>query len=171
MDYLLRVADVTKKYGAFRALEGVSLLIPRNKVTCIVGKNGSGKTTLLRLLTGRETITRGEIYHRKSEKDAVMSGGSEGLSIGFCAQENNLPSLLSVSELIQLFSSFAQVPVSAEKKKEEIRLLLGKVNVSGLLHSKYGSLSIGAKRKVSLLVALVNKAPLIMLDEPMAGLD
>ena len=65
--------DITKKYGNFRALEEVSFSIPRNMVTCIVGKNGSGKTTLLRILTGQESISRGAIYLRRKEEDLLIN--------------------------------------------------------------------------------------------------
>ena len=65
-DYLLRLEGVTKKYKAFRALDNVEFKIPKNKITCIVGKNGSGKTTLLRVLTGQESISRGAGYLKQN---------------------------------------------------------------------------------------------------------
>ena len=94
------------------------------------------------------------------------------LKMGFCAQENNLPSSLTVSELINLFSSLLHSGQDDKNEKEKYREdLLERLSLTGHLGSQYGSLSIGVKRKVGLLLALVNKPELILLDEPVAGLD
>ena len=85
---------------------------------------------------------------------------------------NNLPSSLTVSELIDLFSSLLHSGQDDKNEKEKYREdLLERLSLTGHLGSQYGSLSIGVKRKVGLLLALVNKPELILLDEPVAGLD
>ena len=179
-DYLIKVDGVTKKFHGFKALDQLELEIPRGKITCVVGKNGEGKSTLLRVLTGQETIDKGTIYLRQNGEDRIVSSAKPNkgprvvsrLLTGYCAQENNLPSSLTVSELIDLFSSLLHSGQDDKNEKEKYREdLLERLSLTGHLGSQYGSLSIGVKRKVGLLLALVNKPELILLDEPVAGLD
>ena len=174
---------MTKKYGNFKALENVDLKIPSNQISCIVGMNGSGKTTLLRVLTGQNTISQGAVYYRKSGSDFILNSASfitkaqklapvGRLSIGYCAQDNNLPPTLKISEIIDLFAALKH---SSSLSKVEsilyIESLLDQLQLTSHLNARYQSLSVGAKRRVALLVALVNKPDLILLDEPVTGLD
>ena len=80
-----------------------------------------------------------------------------------------MPPSLTVSDLIHLFSSFK--PLGIINRASYLDNLLDRLNLSGSLKKKYKSLSVGTKRKVSLLLALINKPELILLDEPVAGLD
>ena len=91
--------------------------------------NGSGKTTLLRVLTGQESISDGTVYFRESGKDYIMNSSevvhsreslaSKGLTIGFCAQENNLPPTLTLAELIHLFSSLKDSSLPQNTQKQD----------------------------------------------------
>ncbi len=67
--YLLNLEDISKRYGSFKALDGISFGIPRNQITCIVGKNGSGKTTLLHILSGFDSASSGCIHLRLDDND------------------------------------------------------------------------------------------------------
>ena len=76
MDYALTTNALSKKYGAFKALNAVSMHIPKGAIYGFVGKNGAGKTTLIRLICGLQTATSGEytLYGRKNtDKDIVKS--------------------------------------------------------------------------------------------------
>ena len=97
---------------------------------------------------------------------------SKQLTIGFCAQENNLPPTLTLAELIHLFSSLhdSNLPTKVENRLKQDELLY-KLNLSNHLNSQYGTLSVGAKRRVALMMALLNRPQLILLDEPVTGLD
>ena len=76
MDYVLTTNALSKKYGAFKALNAVSMHIPKGAIYGFVGKNGAGKTTLIRLICGLQTATSGEytLYGRKNtDKEIIKS--------------------------------------------------------------------------------------------------
>ena len=68
MDYVLRTNDLSKSYRDFKALDGLSMNVPRGAIYGFVGKNGAGKTTLIRLICGLQEPTSGEVTHCMEEK-------------------------------------------------------------------------------------------------------
>ena len=91
--------------------------------------------------------------------------------MGYCHQENNLPSECTVSELFDTFLAINEKGRSKREREASKKHLLNEV---GLLHhekSYYGSLSVGMKRKCGLMIALIHSPQVLLLDEPMSGLD
>ena len=120
MDYVLTTNALSKKYGAFKALNAVSMHIPKGAIYGFVGKNGAGKTTLIRLICGLQTATSGEytLYGRKNtDKEIIKSRKRMGavvetpsIYLDMTAEENlkeqyrilGLPSFDGLKELLRL---------------------------------------------------------------------
>lgn len=92
--------------------------------------NGSGKTTLLKVLTGQETISRGYVFYKENDEDLILNASDSllgrqrlapigSLSMGYCAQENNLPPTLKLYEIIELFSALKHSSDSNQKKQAQ----------------------------------------------------
>jgi len=143
------------------ALRDVSFQIAPGKITGLIGPSGSGKTTLMRVIVGAQQITSGNV------EVLGKPAGSKSLrrSIGYVTQ---LPAVYSDLTVQQNLSYFAAI-VSASK--QDVRHAMEKVDLMPQAKQLTATLSGGQLARVSLAVALLGKADLLILDEPTVGLD
>ncbi|NND91902.1 MAG: polyamine ABC transporter ATP-binding protein [Granulosicoccus sp.] len=162
----LQVRNVTKKFGAFVAVDNVSLDIYKGEIFCLLGGSGCGKSTLLRLLSGFETASSGQIIIDGQDQEGVPP----------FARKTNM-----------MFQSYALFPhMSVEKNiayglkrdglpKAEIAArvsdMLSLVQMDQFASRKPHQLSGGQRQRVALARSLVKKPKLLMLDEPLGALD
>jgi len=162
MSAALETRGLGLRYGKAWALRDCSLALPAGSVIALVGPNGAGKTTLLHLVTGLLRPTEGtvEIFG-----EDARAGSSQALArVGFVAQEHPLYRSLSVADLLRMGRSLNlrwDQPL-AERRLHEIGIPLNK---------RAGELSGGQQAQVALALALAKRAPLLVLDEPLANLD
>ena len=153
---LVEAVDVTRTYGSFTALTGVSLGVSPGEIVGLLGGNGAGKTTLMRILLGLETPTAGS---------ATLFGAQPSLSnrrrIGYVAQGLGLYPSLSAIENLEFAASVYDVPVGDRAK--EFALTFGRVPIA--------SLPLGTKRILAYLAASNHLPELLVLDEPTSGMD
>ncbi|MFT0848233.1 ATP-binding cassette domain-containing protein [Actinomycetaceae bacterium L2_0104] len=153
---LVRAEDVTRTYGSFTALDGVSLEVGPGEVVGLLGGNGAGKTTLMRILLGLETPTEGS---------ATLFGAQPSLDnrrrIGYVAQGLGLYPALSAIENLKFAASVYGVPVNERAQKFALRF--GRVPIA--------SLPLGTKRILAYLAASNHLPELLVLDEPTSGMD
>jgi ABC-2 type transport system ATP-binding protein len=152
--------NVIKRYGATTALDGLSLEIPRGKVTALLGPNGAGKTTAIGLLLGLITAESGQV--RLFGKDPRELAARR--RIGVMLQKAALSDTLRVAELVELTSSYYAQPRSLN----EVARMTG---IQSLLRRPYGALSGGQQRRVQFALAACGNPELLFLDEPTTGLD
>ncbi|OIJ11171.1 spermidine/putrescine ABC transporter ATP-binding protein [Anaerobacillus alkalilacustris] len=159
MEKIITFSDVFKKYGLTIALNNVSLQIPKGGIIGLVGSNGSGKSTLLKLTAGLLKKTSGEITVCGEKVTRLIAK-----KVAFLAEVDSLYEFFTVSETIALssdvFDDFDQ------KKAIEI---IETLNVDQ--QKKVGSLSKGNRARVKIAITLARKAPLLIMDEPLSGLD
>ena len=149
----LAVEAVTKRYGDVLALDGCSLELEATGLHCLLGPNGSGKTTLIRLLLGLERPTSG-----------TVSRGDVAVGTGF-QQPSFYPSL-TVRENLAVFGQFHDD--GGEAWREE---LLDGLGLRPALDRRAGDLSGGFARKLDLALAFQARPAVVVLDEPLSGLD
>jgi NitT/TauT family transport system ATP-binding protein len=148
----IRAEGLTKTYGDVTALSGFTAVFPAGAVSCIMAPSGAGKTTLLRILMGLETPDSGSV------------SGLEGARLGAVFQEDRLCENLSAVSNIRL--------VRPSLGKAEIEEALAAVGLGAeALGRPVREFSGGMKRRVSLLRALLSDADVLLLDEPLKGLD
>ncbi len=153
--------EVTKQYGARRGLEDVSFRLPRHRVVGLVGKNGSGKTTILKLIAGQLQPTRGRIW--------VAGEPVRGRAASRVALASDADTLYPFFTVRQTFA-WGQA-LFADFSRDRARALADVLDLGRYWDVAVGQLSKGARVRVKLAATLAREAPLLVLDEPLAGLD
>ena len=155
-----RLEEVSKSYGAIKALDRLSLEIRAGELLALLGPNGAGKTTALKLLLGLARPASGRVR----VFDADPQRPESRVRVGAMLQVARVPETLRVREHLDLFSSYYPKPLA----REEILALAGLTAVKDRL---FGELSGGERQRVLFALALCGDPDLLFLDEPTVGLD
>ena len=162
---ILEVRNLVKKYGTFRAVDGISFSIPKGKIVGLLGPNGAGKTTTIQMLLGITLINGGTI--RYFGKDFFKHKIACLQRINFVSAFNTLQNRISVLENLTVFAKLYQVTYYRQKIEE----LANYFEIANLLPMLYNNLSSGQKTRVNLVKAILNNPELLLMDEPTASLD
>jgi ABC-2 type transport system ATP-binding protein len=154
------LANVTKRYGATTALDGLNLALRPGEIVALLGPNGAGKSTAVRLLLGLISATSGaaSVFGNDPRDPATR------VRIGAMLQVARIPETLRVREHLDLFRSYYPRPLPME---EIVRI----AQLDGIESRFYSQLSGGQKQRVLFGLALCGDPDLIMLDEPSVGMD
>ena len=161
MEYVLKTNSLCKNYGHFKALNGLSMNVPKGSIYGLIGKNGAGKTTLMDCLLGDKFLTSGQalVQGLKPTDNRLKE------MVAILPQENTVVGDLKVKELLAFFRSIYPNSLS----EEEIDALLGfSDKQKNQLASK---LSGGQKRLFSFILALIGRPKILFLDEPTSAMD
>ena len=162
----ISIRNVSKRFGAFTALNNVSLEVGSGSLLALLGPSGSGKTTLLRIIAGLEQADTGTIHVQDSDVSRLSARERE---VGFVFQHYALFKHMSVFENIAFGMRVRHTP--HEEVQSRVNELLHLVRLEGL-GSRYPSeLSGGQRQRVALARALAVKPRLLLLDEPFGALD
>ncbi|MCA2998403.1 MAG: ABC transporter ATP-binding protein [Rhodocyclaceae bacterium] len=164
----IEVNEVRKSYGSLAALAGVSLQIKEGEFFALLGPNGAGKTTLISTLAG---LTRADSGSLKVMRHDVVSDYREARrALGIVPQEIVFDPFFSVRETLRFQAGYFGIPRSPALDAW-VDELLGNLSLSDKADKNMRQLSGGMKRRVLLAQALVHRPPVIVLDEPTAGVD
>lgn len=165
MEYVLETNALSKQYGHFKALDAVTMHVPKGSIYGFVGKNGAGKTTLIRLICGLQKPTGGEftLYGRKNSEKGIIAARRKigavvetpSIYLDMTAEENlrqqymilGLPSFDGIQELLELVG----LPDTGKKKAKNF--------------------SLGMRQRLGIAIALAGSPDFLILDEPVNGLD
>ncbi len=170
-DAAVELQGLTKLYRARGrqaeklALDGVSLTIPRGSFFGLLGPNGAGKSTLINILAGLVNKTAGTA--RIWGFDSVTDERRARSAIGVVPQELNFDPFFTPRELLEVQAGLYGVPPS-ERRTDQILAALG---LSDKAHAYSRSLSGGMRRRLLVAKAMVHRPPVLVLDEPTAGVD
>ena len=167
MEKVLLINSLTKRFGKFTAVDGVSFSVNRGEVFGFLGSNGSGKTTTVRMLCGILTPSEGE----GSVLGFDIYTQAEGIrqAIGYMSQKFSLYQELTVVENLDFYAGIYSVSrKEAGSRKEE---LIGMLQLEEQENQLAGILSGGQKQRLALACALLHRPPVLFLDEPTAGVD
>ncbi|MBX9835891.1 MAG: ABC transporter ATP-binding protein [Burkholderiaceae bacterium] len=160
---------VSKTYstprGPFHALDKISLDIEQGEFFGLLGPNGAGKTTMISILAGLARATAGRVLVQGS--DVQTDYASARRKLGVVPQELVFDPFFSVREALRFQSGYFGIP----KNDDWIDELLHNLGLSDKTNANMRQLSGGMKRRVLVALALVHKPPIIVLDEPTAGVD
>lgn len=163
----IRLDKITKSFGAFQALEPISLTLPEKQITALLGPSGSGKTTLLRIVAGLETADSGRILF--NDRDVTHQHVRER-KVGFVFQNYALFRHMTVEDNIA-FGLKVQKKHSAGHIRQRVRTLLDMVQLPHLAKRYPAQLSGGQKQRIALARALAIEPEILLLDEPFGALD
>lgn len=167
IDNILEIKDLTKKYDEKIAVDNLSLTIRRGMFFGLLGPNGAGKSTTIKCITGIGKITSGKIRidGLDVEEDYKLARGKVGLS----PQDFNVDFFGKCDAILDYMAGYYGIPASV--RKERIERLLTQFDLQEHRSKTFDKLSGGLKRRLVLARALVNEPPLLILDEPTAGID
>src|SRR3981081_459748 len=161
-----RIANLTKRFGDFVAVDDVSLDIRRGEIFCLLGGSGSGKTTLLRMLAGFELPSAGTIRIDGADMSAIPPYERP---VNMMFQSYALFPHMSVEKNVAF--GLEQEGVGREQIRRQVGEILDIVKMGGFGARKPHQLSGGQRQRVALARALVKRPKLLLLDEPLAALD
>ena len=164
---LLEATDLHKHFGALAAVDGLSLTVEPGEAYGLVGPDGAGKTTAMRLMVGALSLEGGAV--RILGYDVARHAEEARACIGYLPQRFSLYGDLTVNENLVFFGSVRGVERRA--LADRARELLGFVGLAGFEDRRASALSGGMKQKLGLACALIQRPPLLLLDEPTGGVD
>ena len=159
----IEVKNISKNYGAQKALDNVSFSIKKGEIVGFLGPNGAGKSTLMKILTTYIQADSGDANVNGNDVNTAQKQVQQ--SIGYLPEHNPLYLDLYVREYLEFNASVYNVPKS---RIEEVIVLTG---LSPESHKKIGQLSKGYRQRVGLASAFLHNPDVLILDEPTTGLD
>lgn len=177
---MLELIDVSRHFGGVKAVDGLSLTVNRGEILGLIGPNGSGKSTTVNLITGLYRPTAGQVHFLGREIGALAPHRRAELGIARTFQNIRLFGQLTVwqnlwaAQVVRQggWAGFkARWLAGASKARDEAEALLA---FSGLAHKRdqlAGTLAFGEQRRLELARAAASGAPLLLLDEPAAGMN
>jgi ABC-2 type transport system ATP-binding protein len=167
MDNAVVIDRLTRKFGSFTAVDGISLMVDYGEIFGFLGANGAGKTTAIRMLCGLllptsgNGIVNGFDVNREPEKIKQ--------SIGYMSQKFSLYSDLTGRENLSFYGTVYKIP--AHRLKMRIEELTDYLGLQDFIDRPTGPLPVGWRQRIALAAAILHKPGIIFLDEPTAGVD
>ena len=165
MQPAIEIRGVSKAYGSVRALADVDLDIPEGEFFALLGPNGAGKTTLISILAGLARADAGSL--KVMGHDVVTDSRASRRSLGVVPQELVFDPFFTVRETLQFQSGY----FGLRRNDDWIDEVMARLDLTNRADFNMRALSGGMKRRVLVAQALVHKPPVIILDEPTAGVD
>ncbi len=164
---MIRVENLTKKYAGGEAVRGISFSVEKGEVVGFLGPNGAGKSTTMRILTGFLPATDGqiEVAGAKLPEESLLVRQR----IGYMPENVPLYPEMRVEEFLEYRGRLKRV--ARKDITERVGLVLDQCGLSDVRKKIIGTLSKGFRQRVGLADALIHNPPLLILDEPTAGLD
>ena len=161
---MLKVENVTKYYGDFKAVDNLSFTVKPGEIFGLLGVNGAGKTTTFRMIMGLLDSTEGKITLDDKPIDYSMTD-----KIGFLTEERSLLTKLTVKEQCLFYGNLKGM--TDDEILAKLDKLLEKYGISEYKDKKIKELSKGNQQKIQFITAIMNDPKLLILDEPFSGLD
>lgn len=165
MDYVLRADALCKQYKHFKALDNLSLSIPRGAIYGLVGKNGAGKTTLIRLVCGLQSPTSGSytLYGARHDQPAILGSRRR---MGAVVETPSIYLELTARE--NLIEQYLVLGLPSFEGIDDLLKLVGLAD-TGKKRAK--NFSLGMRQRLGIAVAMAGAPDFLVLDEPVNGLD
>jgi len=164
---VIDVQNLTRKFGAFTAVDGVSFSIPRGQIFGFLGPNGSGKTTTIRMLLGLLPPTFGTAF--VLGHDVHKQALSVRAKLGYMSQKFTLYNDLTVEENLLFYGR--GYGLRGKRLHEQMQYVLDMANLRGREHETPPKLSGGWRQRLALGAAIMHEPEIVFLDEPTAGID
>ena len=157
---MIKLDDVKKYYGGFKALDGISFEIAKGEIVAFLGPNGAGKTTTMRIISNYFPASSGAVSIKG------LTPGEGRRFIGYMPESNPLYPEMFVEDYLRYVLRLRGIKDSSGIKKA-----VEKCSLAGVMSKKIGELSKGYRQRVGLAASIVHDPEILILDEPTIGLD
>lgn len=164
MDYILTAENITKDFTKHRALDDVSIAVPRGSVYGLLGPNGAGKTTLIRIINHITAPDRGVVTF-----DGHQLTAADVAQIGYLPEERGLYKKMKVGEQALFFARLKGL--GKQEAETALRQWFERLEISEWWDKKIEELSKGMAQKVQFIVTVLHRPKLLIFDEPFSGFD
>ncbi len=164
---ILQVQNISKKYGKQQAVDAISFSVEKGEIVGFLGPNGAGKSTTMRMLTGCISADKGDVLISgfSISKQALKAKSN----LGYLPEHNPLYEEMYVKEYLEYVAGMYDLP--AKDIKIQVDAIVNEVGLQPESHKKIAHLSKGYRQRVGLAQAFVHDPQLLVLDEPITGLD
>lgn len=166
-NYVISADRLSKHYGDFVAVDGISFDVPQGESFGLLGPNGAGKSTTMKMIGGVSQRTSGKLTIMGL--DPEQHGPEVRAHLGVVPQQDNLDEELRVRDNLLVYGRYFGLPMSYLKPKADE--LLEFAQLTDKAKAKVDSLSGGMKRRLTIARSLINEPKILLLDEPTTGLD
>ncbi len=162
---MITLKALTKNFGSTTAVDTVSITVEKGEFFALLGPNGAGKTTIVRMLLGFSSPSSGSI----SINGISSQDSSVRETIGYLAEHHKIPPYLSGNEYLMRHA--AMTGLKGDKTRQEVSRILDIVDMSGKANKRSATYSRGMAQRIGLGAAILGNPKLLILDEPISGLD
>ena len=166
---VLRAERLTKSFGARMVVKGVNFAVQAGEVVGLLGPNGAGKTTSFHMIVGLQQPDDGVVHLNGEDITLLPMYERARRGIGYLPQEASIFRKLTVEQ--NILAILETLPLTADERRERLRVLLDELGLARLARSRAQSLSGGERRRLEITRALVTSPSFMLLDEPFAGID
>jgi len=164
---LIEASELTKQFGSVQALTGVSFQVMPGEIYGLLGPNGAGKTTTIKVITGLVEPTSGWV--KVGGFDPVEKPIEVKSRIGYIAEKPILYDSLSSRDFLEFVASIRKIDQNAANRI--VTQLADAFDMAKYFDAPIATLSMGMKQKVALIASLIHQPPVLLLDEPLSGID
>lgn len=161
---VLEVMDIHRNYGKKEVLKGVTFQIDSSEIVGLIGKNGAGKSTLFKVITGLLKQKSGTV--KILDQEVSSKNRKIFQQVGCLIEQVSLYPHLTGYEHIQIVAKLTDTKID-----EHVETLISTLKMNSYIHNKTKTYSQGMKQRLGILLAVLNKPKLLLLDEPLNGLD
>jgi len=165
----IRTQQLTRRYKQVTAVDGLDLAVRRGEIYGFLGANGAGKTTTMKMLVGLLQPDAGQVWVDGHEMWSASASLAAKAALGYVADRTMLYERLTGREFLAFLAQLRGIP--RHQADERIEQLLAILDLNERAESACGAYSFGMKRKLALAGALVHQPAVLILDEPLNGLD
>ncbi len=164
---MIRIDNLSKNYGSVEAVKSISFSLGHGEIVGFLGANGAGKSTTLKIMTGYLTPTSGNVY--VGDKNIIDDCLEIQRSVGYLPELNPLYSEMKVHEYLKFHAAIRGI--EGADFTNALKKVVADCSLQGVVHRTVGNCSKGYKQRIGLAAAMIHDPKILILDEPVTGLD
>ena len=164
---MIRIENLSKNYDTVQAVKSISFSLKDGEIVGFLGANGAGKSTTLKMMTGYLTPTSGNVY--VDDKNIIDNCIEIQNQIGYLPELNPLYTEMKVHEYLKFHAEIRNI--TGEEFKNSLKKVVSECGLQGVVHRTVGNCSKGYKQRIGLAAAMIHNPKILILDEPVTGLD
>jgi len=164
---LIKIENLVKHYGDVKAVQGINFEVKDGEILGFLGANGAGKSTTLKVMTGFLSPTAGNVHF--GEKNILEDSIEIRREVGYLPENNPLYLDMKVYDFLEFIAKVRGI--EGKKFKSALAMVIEQCGLKGVIHKQIGECSKGYKQRVGLAMAMIHDPKVLILDEPVSGLD